>query len=93
MNEQDQEAVLGHSHLVLALLHCSVDAKNYVNVVVDSVGVVMGREGVFCIDRKGGCCGGGSGGCGWGERHRSGSGALLLGGLLWKRLFVGGMVA
>ena len=40
--------------------------KYHVGVVVDSVGVVMGCEGV--------------------GRHRSSSGALLLGGFLWKRL-------
>ena len=50
MPERDQEAVLGHSHLVLTLLHLSVDAKYYVGVVVDSVGIVGDREGVFCLD-------------------------------------------
>ncbi len=48
-SKQDQEAVLRHSHLVLTLLHLSVDAKYYVGVVVDSVGVVGDREGVFCL--------------------------------------------
>jgi hypothetical protein len=91
-NKQDREAVLGHFHLVLTLLHRSVDAKYYVGVVVGSVGVVlgsvgvvMGREGVFCIDGEGACGGYGGGG----RRLRSGSGDILLGGLCWKRLHLG----
>ena len=91
-NERDREAVLGHSHLVLTLLHRSVDAKYYVGVVVGSVGVVigsvgvvMGREGVFCIDGEGG-----RGGCGGGGRRlRSGSGNNLLVGLCRKSLHLG----
>jgi hypothetical protein len=43
-------AVLSHSHLILTLLHRSVDAKYFVGVVVDSVSLVMGREGFFCLD-------------------------------------------
>ena len=96
-NEQDREgeAVLGLSHLVLTLLHRSIDVKYHfvsIVVVVDSVSVVVIREGVRCIDGEGGCGGGGSGG---GRRLRSGSGDILLGGLplCWNRLTVVGMVA
>ena len=46
-SERDQEAVLGHLHLVLALLHRSDDVKYYVGVVVDYFGVVGDRKGVF----------------------------------------------
>jgi hypothetical protein len=86
-NEQDREAVLGHTHLVLTLLHRSVDSKYYVGVVVGSFGVVMGREGVFCIDGEGGR--GGGGGDGRGRRLCRGSGHILLGGLRRKRLHLG----
>jgi hypothetical protein len=70
-------------------LHRSVDAKYYVGVVVDTDGIVVIREGVFCIDGEGGCggCGGGSGG---GRRLRRGSGHILFGGLRRrKRLHLG----
>ena len=84
MYKRDQEAILvGHSHLVLTLLHRSIDAKYHVGVVVDSSGIVLGREGVRCIDGEGGR--GGCGGGGRGRRLRSGSGAILLGGLLVRR--------
>ena len=59
--------------------HCSVDVKYYVGVVVDSVSVVMGREGVRCIN----------GGGGGGRRLRSGSGDILLGSFHRKRLHLG----
>jgi hypothetical protein len=85
-NEQDREAVLGHTHLVLTLLHRSVDAKYYVGVVIGSFGVAMGREGVFCIDGEGGRGGGGDGG---GRRLCRGSGHILLDGLRRKRLHLG----
>jgi hypothetical protein len=88
--ERDREAVLGHTYLVLTFLHRSVDAKYYVGVVVGSYGVVMGREGVFCIDGEGGRGGGGGGGgSGGGRRLRRGSGHILLGGLRRKRLHLG----
>ncbi len=89
--EQDREAVLGHSHLVLTVLHHSIDAKYHGGVVADSIGVVDMQEGVVCIDGEGGRGGGSDGGgSGGGRRHRSGSSALLLGGLLcWKRLHLG----
>jgi hypothetical protein len=85
-NQRDQEAVLGHSHLVHTLIHCSIDAKYPVGIVIDSVGVVVICEGVPCIDGEGGR---GSGGSGGGRRLRIGSGAILLGGLLWKKLQLG----
>jgi hypothetical protein len=88
-NEQDQEAVLGHTHLVLTLLHHSVDVKYYIVVVIGSFGVVMGREGVFCIDGEGGRGGGGGGGDGEGRRLCRGSDHILLGGLRQKRLPLG----
>ena len=87
-NEQHQEAVLGHLHLVLTLLHRSIDAKYHLGVVVDSVSLVVICEGVSCIDGEGGC-GGDSGGDRW-RRLCSGSGDILLGGLLcWNRLHRG----
>jgi hypothetical protein len=50
-----------------------VDAKYYVRVVVDSIGIVGDSEGVFCLERLGG-------------RYPSGSGTLLLGrSLRWNR--------
>jgi len=86
-DKRDQEAILGHLNLILTLLHRTIDAKNYVGVVIDSFGVVMGREGVSCIDGEAGCGGGGGG---WGGRVCSGSGTLLLGGsLFWNRLYLG----
>ena len=93
--DREGEAVLGLSHLVLTLLHRSIDVKYHfvsIVVVVDSVSMVVIREGVRCIDGEGGCGGGGSGG---GRRLRSGSGDILLGGLplCWNRLTVVGMVA
>ncbi len=60
-------------------------AKYHVGVVVDSVGVVGRYVGVFCIDGEGCRSNGGGGG---GRRYRS-SGALPLGGLLWKWLHLG----
>ena len=36
MHERDQEAVLGHLNQILTILHRTVDAKNYVGVVIDS---------------------------------------------------------
>ncbi len=88
MKEQNREAVLGHTHLVITFLHRSVDAKYYVGVVVGSYGVVMCCEGVFCINGEGGR-GGGGGGSGGGRRLRRGSGHILLGGLRRKRLHLG----
>ena len=59
--------------------HCSVDVKYYVGVVVDSVSIVMGREGVRCVN----------GGGGGGRRLRSSSRDILLGGFRRKRLHLG----
>jgi hypothetical protein len=86
-NERDQEAVLGHSYLVLTHLHRSVDAKYCVGVVIGSDDVVAIREGVVCVDGEGGRggCGGGS----VGRRLHSSSGGILLGGLRWRRLHLG----
>ena len=42
--------IIGQSHPVLTFLHHSVDVKCHISVVVDSVGVVGDREGVFCLD-------------------------------------------
>jgi len=89
-SERHREAVLGHSHLILTLFHRSVDAKYYVGIVVDSVGVVMGREGAVCFNGEG-LRGGGGGG--EGRRLRSGSGGILLGGLVGRGFTLGGMVA
>jgi hypothetical protein len=89
MYKRDQEAVLiGHSHLVLTLLHRSIDTKYHVGVVVDCVSVVVICEGVHCIDGEGGGGGGGGGGgSGGGRRLCSGSGDILLGVFLcWNRL-------
>ncbi len=72
-----------------------MSAAPNVGVVVDSVSIVVIREGVHCsIDGEGGCGGGGGrgggGGGGGGRRLRSGSGDILLGGLLcWNRLHRG----
>ena len=98
-NERDREgeAVLGLSHLVLTLLHRSIDVKYHfvsIVVVVDSVSMVVISEGVRCINGEGGC-GGGGGGSGGGRRLCSGNGDILLGGLplCWNRFTVVGMVA
>ena len=53
--------------------------KYYIGVVVDSVSVVMGHEGVRCVN----------GGGGGGRRLHSGSGDILLGGFRRKRLHLG----
>jgi len=67
-------------------LHHSIDAKYHVDIVVNSVSVVVIREGVRCIDEEEGRGGGGGGG----RRLRSSSGDILLGGLLcWNRLHRG----
>ena len=60
MKEQEQAAVLCHLHLILILLHCSVYAKHHVDIVIDSVGVLLlvgHREAVSVsgLDGETGC--------------------------------------
>ena len=45
--KQDQEAVLGHSHLALTLLHCSIEAKYQVGVVVVGVALIKSPKTIF----------------------------------------------
>jgi len=54
MYKQEQEAVFGHLHLVLALLERAVDAdRQHVGAVVCTVCVLLGyREGVRSLDGR-----------------------------------------
>jgi hypothetical protein len=54
--EQEQEAILSHSHLVLTLIHHAINMDHHAGVVVCAVGIVGYREGVSCLDEEVGDC-------------------------------------
>jgi hypothetical protein len=50
--EQEQKAILSHSHLVLTFLHCAIHVDCHVSVVVRATGIVGDREGVSAFTEE-----------------------------------------